>query len=129
MVMDTELRRLLIETACAGAGHGLHQEAETILKALELNGGQALPVAVVRAILLMSKNRLDEAERQLAPLISEAGEASEADAFMAMVKLKQGQPRLAEPFLQRCQQAGETLAVLAEGLRRDFSAGASRYGF
>ncbi|WP_263079052.1 hypothetical protein [Endozoicomonas sp. Mp262] len=127
--MDVELRRLLVETAFVGAGHGLHQEAETILKALELNECQPLPIAIGRVLTLISQNRLDEAGKTLVPFISETEGACEADAFMALVNLKQGQFRSAEFYLQRCERAGGTLAEMASHLRQDFKGGGGPYGF
>lgn len=128
-MMDTELKRLLIETAFVGAGYGLFREAEQILRAIELNGGQPFPVAVCRAISLMGQGDLAGAGKLLMPYVNESGAASEADALLALVSLKQGQSRSAEFYLQRCEKAGDVLEQMAVNLRRDFSGGGVQHGY
>ena len=125
MTMDTELRQLLFETAIVGAGYGWHEEAETILAALELNGGQPLPVATGRALSLISQGFYQQAADQLTPHIDRSGKACEADALMALLTLKQGRASEAEHYLNRCEQVEGVLSDMARGLRQDFRGGIS----
>ena len=126
--MDTELRRLLLETALVGAGYGMYKESEEILSALEVDGCNPLPVATGRAISLISQGLLDDAANQLEALAGKDNDATEADALMALISLRQGKSMVAERYLSRCEQSENgVLSDMARGLRQDFRGGIQHY--
>ncbi len=129
MMLDTDLRRLLLETAFVGAGHGFHKEAESILKALELDGCNPLSVAVGKALSLLGQGLFEDAVKQLEPLVDDLGSANEADALLALALLRQGQASRAESYLKRCEKSSGVLADMAKGLRQDFKGGVSHYSY
>jgi hypothetical protein len=108
ITLDKKDKVFLMEVGLTAAGNGFKDEALSIFDALELTGGNSIPIAVGRCFAYAGNSELSEAFEVLKKE-SNKDKASEIDMAICLLAFKINDIETAVGFAHRCKDSDDPL--------------------
>ena len=108
VTLDKKDKVFLMEVGLTAAGNGFKDEALNVFDALELTGGNSIPIALGRCFAYAGNNELSESFKVLKKEINK-DKVSEIDMAVCLIAFKINDINTAVGFANRCKESDDPL--------------------